>query len=84
MPDGTLIQWGSSQIPLNSSNKSISFPISFINTNYGLSAVGPYSITRDVSYTYGGQSVSSVTIYRSHGDAQGAQTFSWIAIGRWK
>lgn len=82
MADGTLIQWGLVEIPANSNNKAVSFPVAFVDTGYGISCVPNYVVT-SVTIQYGGTSTTGVTIYRLPSN-QYAQPVKWIAIGRWK
>lgn len=82
MADGTLICWGLVEIPANSDNAAVTFPVAFVDTGYGISCVPNYVVS-NVVIQYGGTSTTGVTIYRLPAN-QYAQPVKWIAIGRWK
>lgn len=84
MADGTLIQWGTATIPANSASRTVVFPISFISATYGISIMGNYGNSRDLSWAFAGQSGSQITIYKGMSDISYAQYFHWLVIGRWK
>ena len=84
MPDGTLIQWGDASIPAGSEKTTVTFPLAFINTNYAVSVIGVYTVTRDVAFVYAAQTTTAIDIYDSLADVSLGETFKWLAIGRWK
>ena len=84
MPDGTLIQWAEKSIPNRSSKTTITSPIPFVNTIYGISVIGNYNSARNVSLVYANQTNSHFDIHRSTQENDYDQAFRYIAIGRWK
>lgn len=83
LSDGTLFQWGISTIPENTQYVAITFPIAFLNANYGFAPCGNYSYTPDVRLSVAAKATSGLSVYRQAAQSY-AQLFSWIAIGRWK
>lgn len=99
MPDGTLIQWGAVSFPSGVTSGyvspislfrfSITFPISFIDTNYCVWGSGRYSsgMGTPIGFSDGTAAIANMFWW----DAA-ARTFSdslpliirWCAIGRWK
>lgn len=86
MPDGTLIQWGSSVIEANQINKQVTFPLSFVDENYGFSVISDNSNSYDVKLTYYYAEKSYIMVYAhvNGGITTQNQPFKWLAIGRWK
>lgn len=83
MPDGTLIQWGRTQIAANSSAVTISFSQRFTRNTYGFSVCGEYGNTSGAVFALASIEAGSIQVYRSQSQSY-AQGFRWMAIGRWK
>lgn len=83
MPDGTLIQWGRTQIAANSSAVTISFPLQFTDNDYGFSVCGEYGSTSDTVFALAYIRAASIQVFRSQSQSF-EQGFRWMAIGRWK
>ena len=91
-PDGTLIQWGYENTGLTVSAKSsgmkaVSFPLSFVNTNYVIIA-NAYNTSipslRTCCAMDSGKSVNWINIqYQNDYTGDWVPAVSWIAIGRW-
>lgn len=86
MPDGTLMQWGSSAIEAGKANKQVTFPLSFVDKNYGFSAIGDNSYSYDVKLTQYHAEIQYIYVYAqvNGGITTQNQPFIWLAIGRWK
>lgn len=99
MPDGTLIQWGTTVLtsgstnayvsPINITTVYIQFPIPFASTDYRVFGSGKYSTGASTPIGQTGETLTSCGVH--WWDAV-ARTFStsiplvikWCAIGRWK
>jgi len=89
LPDGTLIQHGGvgSYTGANRVTYTVTFPVSFVNTNYHMVANGDYysdSDSYEVMCTIHKDSASQAKIHVRNPVANYANTVSWIAVGRWK
>ena len=83
MPDGTLLQWGNSQIGADASSSTINFDVSFTSESYGISFVFNYGTVNNAIVSIAAKGKTSVTVYRNSANSS-AQLFSWLAVGRWK
>ena len=90
MPDGTLILWGTA-INDNTGTINISFPISFINETYAITAAPryspsyPHSDFRAISQKDGATGCKIKFVALSSGTAYTTAVIAdWLAIGRWK
>ena len=99
MPDGTLIQWGTTVLtsgstnayvsPINITTVHIQFPIPFASTDYRVFGSGKYSTGASTPIGQTGETLTSCGV---HWWDAAARTFStsiplvikWCAIGRWK
>jgi len=82
LPGCVMIQWGNKTI--SSFPQSLTFPVSFINTSWSLSAI--YQNTSVMMGVPSGRSVSGCNVGAvNHGGATVASgSFDWIAIGQWQ
>lgn len=99
LPDGTLIQWGTTRLtsgstnayvsPINIAKVYIQFPIPFASTDYLVFGSGKYSTGASTPIGQTGETLTSCGV---HWWDAAARTFStsiplvikWCAIGRWK
>jgi len=79
MPDGTLICFGDCSVNANEWLNTFSFPVPFVDTNYSVS-LQPKETGTD--WNIGTKFANRVQIGRSPNTA--TNTYSYIAIGRWK
>lgn len=84
MPDGTLLQWGSTTIPSGSYTATAQLPIAFIDkTKIGVSVTAAaVSAGTDYGVNYSGVTENQLSFGRTPNTA--TNTIYWIAIGRWK
>lgn len=89
MPDGTMIQWGSdgSYASGNSRDTDVTMPLSFVDTNYIIMAMGLYSNdpnVYEVIHIAKTVSASKFTVHQKNPTSNYLQKFRWLTIGRWK
>ena len=78
--EGTLIQYGTIDLPSGTGAINANFDINFINTDYSVTAIIDGSVNSPifigVKHTYAVMLKSDVSGYD--------RAISWIAIGKWK
>ena len=93
MPDGTLIQWGTSGAYASGSstkNTEVTFPISFLNTEYRVAFTNKLAGTDFENYdttifSYQRAYASKMLVHQKTANGSTLlREFDWIAIGRWK
>lgn len=91
MPDGTLIQWGSTSIERNvgiNESSAITFPIPYLSTTtplifttFNTRAYAPYLSSNPSEVFY---NQFKIVLVNSNATAYSDGTVNWLAVGRWK